>query len=183
MTTRVCKFFNLLGKHTRFDRGSEEFHNYLKTHLERKHATYPRFVSEIKEIWEQYIKGQVGMNISRFFMEKGQEFMQSWYCEVFPFPKTRINFEFRPGGSQVDVLITVKYVLSDVELTCLAEIIQKYNIPDKPVTGAALIALLEPCVLFGMVLSSIVGQEIRVSIEDRMIEQNHLTLELSARPR
>jgi len=183
MTKKVCKFFELIGKHTGFDRGDTKFRAFLGAHLERKHTTYPRFMNYFQEVWNDYIKNDVGINLSRFFIENGKAFMKKWYTDVFPFPKRRIDFEFKQGGSQVDVLITIKYQLTEVELECLNEIIQKYQIKDKTINAAALIALLEPCVLLGMALSKLIGQEIRVSIEDRSIEKNLITLELSVRPR
>lgn len=172
----------MLGKHTRFDRGNESFRSYLISNLERKRVSFPRFVDYFKKTWDLYTKGDVGINISRFFMEKGHEFMKRWYTDVFSFPK-RISFEFEQGGTQVDVLITIIYLLSQIEINCLNEIIEKYKIKNKTVNIAALISLLEPCVLLTYVLSRIVGQEFRLSIEDRTIENNKITLELSARPK
>ncbi|NVM53018.1 MAG: hypothetical protein HWN66_04895 [Candidatus Helarchaeota archaeon] len=183
MTKKVCKFFEMLGKHTRFDRGDKKFHAYLKSNLERKRITYPRFMDYFKTIWEKYVKTVVGINLSRFFIENGNDFMKRWYTDVFTFPKSRIFFDFGQGGSQVDVLITVKYALSKIEFECLDEIIKKYNIENKGITSAALISLLEPCVLLAVELSTIIGQEIRISIEDREIENNIIILELSARPK
>jgi hypothetical protein len=183
MTKKVCKYFDMVGKHTRFDRGDEKFHIFLRETLERKRTTYPRFMGYLKEVWDNYIKNQVGMNLTHFFTENGQEFMKRWYTDVFDFPKRRINFDFRQGGSQVDVLITIIYELSEIELTCLDEIIKKYNIEEKTINSAALIGLLEPCVIFGVELSTVIGQEIRVSIEDRTIEENIIKLYLSARPK
>lgn len=183
MTKKVCKFFELLGKHTRFDRGDAKFHSYLKSNLERKRVSYPRFIDDIKTIWKDFTTKEFGMNLSRFFMENGKDFMKEWYTDVFSFPKRRISFEFGQGGSQVDVLITIKYLLTEIEFKCLDEIINKYEIENKTVTSAALIAMLEPCVLLGIALSSIIGQEVRVSIEDREIEDNLITLDLSARPK
>ena len=63
------------------------------------------------------------------------------------------------------------------------EIIKKYEIENKAITSAALIALLEPCVLLASAISPIIGQEVRVSIEDREIEDNLITLDLSMRPK
>jgi len=173
----------MLARHTQFDRGDEKFHSFLKSSLERKKVSYPRFMSDMKIIWENFAETEFGMNLSRFFIEFGQNFMKKWYTDVFTFPKRRIEFDFGQGGSQVDVLISIRYQLTDIELSCLEEIIKKYNIENKTITSAALIALLEPCVLLGIALSSIIGQDIRVSIEDREIEDNLLTLDLSARPK
>lgn len=183
MTKKVCKFFELLGKHTRFDRGDAKFHSYLESNLTRKHISYPRFLEEIKTIWKNFTSKEFGMNLSRFFIENGNDLLKKWYTDVFSFPKRRISFEFGQGGSQVDVLITIKYLLTEIEFKCLDEIFNKYEIENKAPTSAALIAMLEPCVLLGIALSSIIGQEIRVSIEDREIEDNLITLELSARPK
>jgi len=182
MTKKVCKFYEILGHHTQFDRGDENFHAYLKLNMVRKRVAYPRFLSQFQTIWEEYTKSQGVINLSQLFIEKGNEFLTEWYTEVFPFPK-RIEFEFHRGGSQVDVLITIKYTLSEIELNCFDEIIQKYNIPNKTPIAAALVSLLEPCVLLGEELSKIIGQEIRVSIEDRTIENNNIVLELSIRPK
>ncbi len=183
MTKKVCKFFDMVGKHTQFDRGDEKFHSYLKSNLESKRVSYPRFVEEIKLMWEEFIKDAVGINLSSFFIKNGNNFMKKWYTDVFTFPKRRIKFDFGQGGSQVDVLLTIRYELSEIELQCLDVIIKKYNIENKTINSAALIALLEPCVLFGIVLSEVIGQGIRVSIEDREIKDNLITLDLSARPK
>lgn len=183
MTKKVCKFFDMLGKHTQFDRGDENFHSYLKSNLKRKKVSYPRFLSDIKIIWEKFASKEFGMNLSRFFIEFGQAFMKKWYTDVFTFPKRRIEFDFGVGGSQVDVLITIRYELTEIELNCLDAIIKKYEIENKTITTAALIALLEPCVLLGSAISPIIGQEVRVSIEDREIEGNLITLDLSIRPK
>lgn len=183
MTKKVCKFYEMLGKHTRFDRGDENFRSYLKANLEKKRVSYPRFVEDVTKVWDEFIKHEVGIHLSRFFTENGKDFMKRWYTDVFTFPKRRIEFDFKQGGSQVDVLISVKYLLSEVEHACLDEILKKYQIEEKTIHSAALIALLEPCVLLGVVLSSIIGQEIRISIEDRSIEKNEIILDLSARPK
>ncbi len=182
MTKKVCKFFDLIAKHTRFER-DENFSTYLMANLQKKRVSYPRFVQNFALIWKNYIEGDVGINVSRFFIEHGDELLKEWYTDVFSFPKSRINFKFGQGGTQVDVLITIIYQLSEIELICLDEIIKNYKIDDKTVTAAALISLLEPCVLLGIIFSRIVGQEFRVSIEDRTIENNQITLDLSARPK
>jgi hypothetical protein len=182
MTKKVCKFYEVLGKHTQFDRGDEKFHAYVLSNLLRKRVAYPRFVDQFKTLWEEYMKNQIGFNLSQLFIDNGNTFLKDWYTEVFPFPK-RIEFEFRRGGSQVDVLITIKYTLSEIEITCFKDIIKSNNIQNKTPTAAGLISLLEPCVLLGEELSKIIGQEIRVSIEDRTIENNDIVLELSVRPK
>jgi len=182
MTKKVCKFYEILGHHTQFDRGDEKFHAYLQSNLIRKRIAYPRFLSLFKNIWEEYRKNQGVVNLSQLFIDKGNEFLREWYTEVFPFPK-RIEFEFRRGGSQVDVLITIRYTLSDLEINCIDEIIKNYNISNKTPSAAALISLLEPCILLGEELSKIIRQEIRVSIEDRTVENNYILLELSIRPK
>ncbi|MHA1360195.1 MAG: hypothetical protein ACTSQI_15470 [Candidatus Helarchaeota archaeon] len=183
MTKTVCKFYDMLGNHTRFDRGDEKFTDYLRQSLKRKRATFPRFMSSLKQLWRLYTKSEIRMNLARFFIENGPEFMKKWYTDVFSFPKRRIRFEFKQGGSQVDVLITIIYELSEIELQCLKEIIKKYAIEEKTITGAALIALLEPCVLLGEELSRVIEQEIRVSIEDRTVDNSIIKLYLSARPK
>jgi len=164
MTKKVCKFYEILGKHTLFDRGDENFHAYLISNLVHKRVAYPRFVEQFKSIWEEYMKNQSVNNLSQLFIEKGDEFLKEWYTEVFPFPK-RIKFEFRRGGSQVDVLITIRYTLSVIEINCFDEIIKNYNIPNKTSSAAALISLLEPCVLLGEELSKIIGQLSRTFME------------------
>ena len=182
MTKKVCKFYEILGKHTQFDRGDENFHAYLQSNLARKRVAYPRFLDQFKILWNDYAKNQIGFNLSQLFIDHGNTFLKDWYTEVFPFPK-RIQFEFRRGGSQVDVLLTVKYTLSEIEINCFNEIIKSQNIQNKTATAAGLISLLEPCVLLGEELSKIIGQEIRASIEDRTIENNNIVLELSIRPK
>ena len=183
MTKKVCQFFEILGKNTKFDRGDEHFRAYILSNLKKKRVSYPRFMSNFKEVWENFIKDKVGINVSQFFIENGKAFMKEWYTDVFTFPKSRIHFNFGQGGSQVDVLITIKYLLSEIELNCLEEIIKKYTIEEKTVMAAALISMLEPCVILGHVISEVMGQEFRVSIEDREIEGNQIVLELSARPK
>lgn len=182
MTKKVCKFYETLGKYTQFDRGDENFHAYLQSNLARKRVAYPRFLDEFKLLWSEYAKKQIGFNLSQLFIEHGTTFLSDWYTKVFPFPR-RIKFEFRRGGSQVDVLLTMKYTLSEMEINCFNEIIKNHNIQNKTATTAGLISLLEPCVLLGEELSKIIGQEIRVSIEDRTIENNNIVLDLSVRPK
>ncbi|MHA1264125.1 MAG: hypothetical protein ACTSRS_02720 [Candidatus Helarchaeota archaeon] len=183
MTKKVCKFYEMVGKHTAFDRGDDKFRLYLKSNLERKRVAYPLFLEETTKYWEEFKKSTISSNLFQFFTKFGQILMKKWYTDVFSFPKRRIHFEFKQGGSQVDVLISINYTLSEVENNCLGEILKKYNITDKNIKSAALIALLEPSILLGMEISKIIGQEIRVSIEDREIINDHIILDLSARPK
>ncbi|HUX99950.1 MAG TPA: hypothetical protein VMV49_10390 [Candidatus Deferrimicrobium sp.] len=183
MSKKIQKFYERLGKQTQFERSDEKLYAYLKTNLKKKRVAYPRFMEYFKNTWENYIKTSSSMNIAQFFIDKGNEILTKWYSEVWPFPKSRLSFEFGRGGSQVDILITIKYEFSDNETSTIEEVIDKYKIEEKTETSAALVSLLEPLVLFGLILSEIIGQEFRVSIEDRTIESNQIKIETSARPK
>jgi hypothetical protein len=183
MSKKVQKFYERLGKQTQFERSDEKLYAYLKTNLKKKRVAYPRFMEYFRKTWKNYIETSSSMNISQFFIDEGNEILTRWFSEVWPFPKSSLNFEFGRGGSQVDVLITIKYVFSKDETSAIGEVIDKFNIEEKTNTSAALVSLLEPLVLFGSILSEIIGQDFRVSIEDRTIENDQITIETSARPK
>lgn len=182
-------FINTIAEITQFDRNNLQL--FYQNMLEADNKTkYNKFLEEFQGVWDKWVEinSSDEIDISQFFVEKGEQLFRNWFYTFFPFHTgtKQLILGFESGGTTEDIVIHMFYRFTMKELQIVDVSLAVNEIWGVPRTSALTRVFLEAFLAMRPIISKVIGYQISLMVEESKFlkkEQGRiLFLEMVARP-
>ena len=159
-------FIEQLSKDSRFDR--KRLQKIYEDHIfSKKEARLSRYENTFQAEWDDWAKEKGTVDISEFFLKRGEKLLRGWLSNFFPFytSNKRLILGIKKGGTYEDFIIDVFYRFSQEELESV-DLSLSNNRIDLTRRSALTRIILESLLAMRPIISKIVGYKYSLMIEE-----------------
>jgi len=177
-------FVNNLANKTKFERF--DMVKFFKSEIQSRVSQIRSYKSNFEKAWNKWQMKKSGSDISAFFKKYGKSLLTDWLCKVFPFNSKKLKIKFDIGGTNVDIILNIRYSYHHDEVILFIKALKENDIDEINEEIAMIRTLAETILCFPLVWTEFFGYEFTImpENEEKVWNKNefNINIDFSARP-